>query len=272
MKKKVFNGLKLICAACIVAIAPMLSSCLEGGGNMTSGGAIGVVRFDAKTFRNVFDISAYESFYSLTFDNSEDGTCWYIYYELDYENPENTAARIADNGYYTVTVLSKEQIIKYNVLPEADTSSVALPNEMPVIAPVAGIGGYVKGILFVEHYVKSAVDQKTDWRLSYDWEHPSVSEGGENIYEVYLRAVVLSDGAKTSEERSEICAYAMNTFLENAAQQEKSLGKDKVSLRFNYVSEIKEDGTAVWQKVDKFDLGVQVIIPESSNNTLSSTR
>jgi hypothetical protein len=266
MKMRVFNNWKLICAASTVAaMAVTLSSCLEGGGNSVRNQTAGVVRLDLNTFKNVLDISAYESFYSPAFSNMDEGTCCFIYYELDYELPENSANVITANGYYTVTILDKVEVDRYPLLPTADTSGIALPNETPLIAP-AQVSGYVKGILFLAHQLKSPEDQKTEWQLSYDWQNPYISEEGGNIYDVYLRAIVRVSSTKTSEERYESCAYDMKTFLESAAQREKSLNKDLVSLRFNYVSEIREDGTVVWSKADVIDLGVQMIIPETGTS------
>jgi hypothetical protein len=266
MKKNVFNKWKLICAASVAAtMATALTSCLEGGGNSITNQAVGVVRLEQNTFKNVLDVSAYESFYSPAFGNMDAGTCCYIYYELDFELPENSAEMIAANGYYTVTVLDKSEINRYPMLPAADTSAIALPDEMPLIAPVDQAGGYVyvKGILFLAHHFKAPDGQITDWKLSYDWQNPYVSEEEGNIYNVYLRATVKMPSSKTPEEKYESCAYDVKTFIESAAQREKGLGKDVVALRFNYVSEIGDDGTVVWSKSDKLDLSVQTIIPET---------
>ncbi|MDR2119308.1 MAG: hypothetical protein LBP64_00335 [Tannerella sp.] len=264
MKKNVFNNRKLFCSAAIVAAAVTLSSCLEGGGNSVRQQTAGVVRLDLKSFKNVLDVSAYEAVYSPAFANMEEGTCCYIYYELDYELPENASNAVAANGYYTVTVMDKTEVDRYHMSSVADTSSVALPDETPVIDPRAEIGGYVKGIIFLIHQIKSPEDQKTNWMLSYDRENPYKTENGENIYDVYLRAVVRIPGTKTSEERHESCAYDMTAFIEGAALQEKSRGKDVVAIRFNYVSSINEDGTVVWSKTDKTELGTAMIIPETA--------
>ncbi|MDR1332272.1 MAG: hypothetical protein LBK07_09240 [Tannerella sp.] len=267
MKKELFSSCKLIGVA---LAATMLSSCLEGGGNTTSGQVVGVVRFDLNSGKNVLDISAYDSFHSLAFSNKEEGTCCYVYYELDYEDPENTAEKIAANGYYTVTVLAQEEINRFYMLSEADTVSVALPNETPLKDPVPQIGGYVKGILFLGHLLNARPKQVTDWRLSYDREHMSVDENGENVYDVYLRATIRSEGTTTAEDMYETSAYDMTPYIENAARLEKNLGKDKVSIRVNYVSDINDDGTVVWDRAaNKIDLGVQMIIPETVGNSLN---
>jgi hypothetical protein len=263
MEKKVFNLRKLSCAALLAAMVT-LSSCLDGGSNKISDTVVGIVRLDTKTFKNVLDVSAYESFYSPAFSNMDEGACCHIYYELDYEDPNNTSEMLAANGYYTVTVLDKVEIDKYHMTPGADTSLTALPEETPIIDPTYQVFGYVKGIVFITHQLNRSQDQRTNWELSYNWNKPSQNDEGDNVYDVYLRAKIRVADSKTPEEGFESCAYDMKEFLESAAQIEKGLGKSKVIIRFHYVSDIK-DGTATWSRnPGDLEFDVAMIIPETA--------
>ncbi|MDR1883223.1 MAG: hypothetical protein LBR26_10665, partial [Prevotella sp.] len=226
-----FNNCKMICAALITAASMMLSSCMDDGNNKITGQTAGIVRFDPETIKNVLDISAYESFYSPLFADMEEGTCCYVAYELDYGIPENSNAQLAANGYYTVTLTKKMEVDKYYMTFSPDTSSVALPEESPLINPVLQINGYVKGTMFLLHQIKCPSDQKMQWKLSCDLNDSTVNENGLNIYDVYLRATVSVAGTKTSEDRFDLCAYNMTMFMENIAQREKNLGNNYVYLR-----------------------------------------
>jgi len=261
MKKNAFC--KGIVAACmVVAAMMMLSSCLEGGGNKMTDTTAGVIRFDDNTFKNVLDVSEYESLYAPTFDNMAEGACCFVYYELDFEDPENTSEMVAAHGYYWVTIMDKAEVERFYMLSSLDTSSVALEKELAVTNPVYQVNGYVKGVLFVTHQLVMAEDQKITWRLSGDYQNPAKDDSGSNVYDVYLRAVERIESSKTHEESYATYAYDMKYFFQNAARAEKALGKDRVAIRFNYVSKI-EDGVATWDKIsDPYEFSLELLLPE----------
>jgi hypothetical protein len=253
-------SLSLTSAVLWITAMTMFTSCLEGGKNSFSNETIGVVRFDTKTFRNVLDIPGAVALYSPAFENMQEGACCYVVYEVDMNAPENDPAVLQANGYYTATITFKEEIDKYAMSPGilTDTTKV-LTAETAITEPIYSTLGYLNGVLFMLHQLKKPSDQRTSWNLSYDAQNMMQDESGKHIYNVYLRATVRIESAKTPEDSSEACAYDMKYFMETAAQMEKSAGNGTFYIRFNYVSEIKDEALT-WKQSD-MDVSVSAVLP-----------
>lgn len=264
-KNKKMKKLNLFGIVFLMAIG-MLTSCLGEGSNSSSGTAIGVIRTDFRTFTNVLDISEYESFSSPAFGNMSEGSCCIVAYTLNYDLPENSTEMVKTNGYYTVTVAQKEEIEQFYMAYSLTDTTRLLDHEMPIINPVyENAGQYVKGRLFIAHLVKQPEDQKTAYHLSYDPQFTDIKEGsnGNRIYDVFLRATVVAEGSKTSEERlSELYAYNMSNYFNEVANMEDGLGKKTFDIRFNYVSDIKDGTDMVWKQSNTFSMSVADILPD----------
>ncbi|MDR2765531.1 MAG: hypothetical protein LBB90_10955 [Tannerella sp.] len=255
-------NLKWMNAVLWITAMTLFTSCLEGGRNTTSGTIIGVVRFDTKTFKNVLDVYG-GTFYAPQFDTMQEGTCCIIVYELDFNAPENDATLLQTYGYYTVTISYKEDIDKYALSTVLTDTTAVMPEETAVMDPINSTLGYLNGILFLAHQLKKASDQRETWYLSYDPQATVKEENGRQIYDVYLRTTVRVSSTKTPEDGYDLCAYDMKYFMENAAQRVKSTGNTSFYIRFNYVSEIKDD-TLTWGYKD-LEMTVADIIPETTS-------
>jgi hypothetical protein len=237
----------------------MFTSCLEGGKNSWSEYTIGIVRLDTKTFRNVLDVPGAITLYSPAFDNMKEGACCYVLYEIDMNAPENDPAVLQANGYYTVVISFKEEVDRYMMSGALTDTATVLTDEIPLVEPLYGTLGYLNGILFIAHQLKTPEDQKNSWQLSYDSQNMMQDENGRHIYNVYLRATVKVSSSKSPIDVSELCAYDMKYFMESAAQKENSAGSSTFYVRFNYASEIKGDALT-WKQSD-MTVNVNEVLP-----------
>jgi hypothetical protein len=242
----------------VMAAMVMLTSCLDGGKNSASGVEFGVARFEMKTMKMVLDIPD-GTLYSEAFQNLNEGACCWVQFDIDYDAPENSSDMVSALGYYTVTVTSKEEIDKYMASNFLTDTARVQPNEIAVVNPVYNIYRYVKNNFFIGQVLQQPTDQKYQWSLSYNGQNMSKEENGQNVYDVYVRAMVVSPSSKSPEDKEYINAYDMGNYLNAIAQTEKNLSKSYVYIRFNYVSEIKDD-VLIWKQSEKQELPIAAFI------------
>jgi hypothetical protein len=205
---------------------------------------------DEKSGKSILS-TPYGPLYSLIFADASLGSCWYVQYSIDFGIPENSSPLLGDNGYYTATVMSKEELPRYAISGVLLDTAAALPDETAVISGVSGILGSVNGFWFLTHSLTAPTDQRTDWSLSYNSSDALLEESGRHIYNIYLRATVRLAGEKSAEKIEVACAYDVQSFMELAATREKSVGSSSFYVRFNYVTSIDEDGELVWAYHDE---------------------
>ena len=246
-----------------LSVMLMFTSCLGDGSNVSSGTVIGVVRFDTETFRNVLDVSEYQSLYSIAFKDMNEGDCCTVYYELDMDDPENQSEKLQLNKYYTIKVLNKASISKYNISNSLTDTTKLLTNEISIDNPIYGNSNfYIKGNLFLVHEFDEPTDQKSLWNISYDPKNMVAGEGKDKVYNVYIRAT--NTGTQSTKLTYQTNAYNMGYYLKQIANQEKNLNNESFKLNFNYVSEIK-DSIFVW-KANTLDVLVELILPSENQN------
>ena len=266
MRKMKKWNLNVMSAVIGITAMCMLGSCLSGGSNSSSGTTVGIVRMETKTFRNVLDIpdpSGIVSVYSPVFANMQEGACCWVEYTIDYNAPENDASIVMANGYYTVVITSKEEIDKYYMLSAMSDTATVMNQEVAIIDPNASGMAYLNGVMFLGHRLNKPQDQKEDWHLSYDPQNMTTNEYGKYIYNVYLRATIRTPDTKSPGDSYALCAYEARYFMEYAAQQAKAANSDRMYLRFNYVSEIK-NGVPVWKQVQDLEIPVSYILPSQN--------
>jgi hypothetical protein len=177
---------------------------------------------------------------------------YYFYYTIDYDLPENSTEMLNVNGYYTVTITPvTEAANKYSSAPVLTDTSRVMTGEIPVLDALYAEGfGYAEGYLCIMHIVSHEKDLTVQWDMSYDGDREIMSEvSGKRYYNLFLRATAPgSDEEKTKTETAHFNTYYLRTFLEGAAMDEKNrLGSSYVPgssvflVKFNYVSEIRED-------------------------------
>ena len=234
-------------------------SCWEGGTNKESGYAIGVVRTD-DNLKNVLDVSEYESFYSILFANTNEGACLQVYYELDYDAPENSYDNIVANGYYTVTIIDKFELDRFEMAYNITDTTKTLVDEIAIQEPImSGDFAYVKGMGFFYSVLEIPAEQKMMWHLSCDLQNMVTEENGQRYYDVFLRSTVYQSSSKSSENTAVLNAYNMKYFIEMVAREVKSLDQSSFKLRFNYVSDIKDE-IPIWSHQETSDISVDYII------------
>jgi len=217
-------------------------SCMGPGKNTESGYAVGVVRFDMKTFQNVLDVDDVTSFYNIKFTNTSEGACFIVVYEIDYDAPENSYESILANGFITVSILESKELDQFNMLSSITDTSKVLSNELHILDPI--IGGefyYVKGMGFFSTALEIPPDQKMYFILSCNMQDEAKIDNGQRVYDVFLRTTIDRASSKTPEKTGILNAYNMKYFMEKFARDEKALGNTTIRLRFNYASAIKDD-------------------------------
>lgn len=236
MKKLKFLG--------AVAMATvLLTSCLDGGNNESSYEAYAVVKMSTKSFRML----AYESDYSIPIyhsqlDNLADGQCIYAWKKISGDDPINQSA----TEYYTASEFQYRKVSTGEVAPSLDDTTTIKKNEMTVLD--TGVGGYMKGMLFVlSNHPDASSDQTNQISLSFDRNQKVKEINGQRVYEVFLRAVKLADGKNNTGNTTFENAFPMSSFFNYAIAQEKSENKANVYFRFKYIKEFNKDTTeATW--------------------------
>lgn len=234
MKKLKFLG--------AVAMATvLLTSCLDGGNNESQYEARAVVKMSTKSFKNL----AYESDYTVPIYHSdlnqlEDGECIYAWKRIDLDDPVNQSA----SEYYTASEFKYVKVPTGDVSPLLDDTATIKDKEMTVTDVAAAT--YIKGMLFVQSsHPNASSDQTNRISLSYDRNQEVKEVNGQRVYEIFLRAVKLTDGKTNTGNVTFENAYNMSSFFSYAIAQEKAENKHSVYFRFNYIKEFNKDTTAV---------------------------
>jgi hypothetical protein len=238
-------------------------SCMGETGNKESGYAVGVVRMEDKALINVLDVDEYTSFYSILFANTTPGACFHIYYELDYDLPENSYESVLSKGYYTISVIDKVELDRWEMVYHLSDTSQVMQDEVVLIEPISsGDFAYIKGMAFFCTLLEMPAEQKMYWTLSCDIQNYMQEEdGGQRYYDVFLRATVKIPSTKSSDRTGIINAYNMQYYLERIAQDEHSRGSNSFKIRFNYVSDIKDE-KITWKQQESLPINIETILPE----------
>ncbi|WP_455641336.1 BFO_2992 family lipoprotein [Parabacteroides sp.] len=231
---------KLKSLVAVAMTAVVLTSCLDGGNSESQYEAYAVVKMSTKSFRNL----AYESDYSVPIyspqlDNLTDGQCIYAWKKINGDDPVNQSA----TEFYTASEFQYRKISKGEVATSLDDTTTIKKNEMTVLD--AGAVSYIKGMLFVlSSHPNAASDQTNQISLSYDRSQEVKEISGQRVYEIFLRAVKVTDGKNNTGTVTFDNAFEMSSFFNYAISQEKAENKQNVYFRFNYIKEFNKDTTA----------------------------
>lgn len=247
MKKLKFLGLAAIAAGMV-----SLTSCLDGGGNQSSGQTFGIVETDYTSLRRLVYPMDNLPWYSPVIANAtdiSDGDCIYFSYSINGDDPVNQGA----NPFTTVIVPDKGYVIvpKGTVSPylsESDTAVVK--NELSITA--VQIGVIKNRIILSLTHPSAKSDQTNSYMLSYESDKVT-EEDGKRVYELYAHATKVSDGKNATGSNAFTYVYDTRGFWQMATRAERNEGKDNVYFRINYHQEFNADTTAcVWGATDVF--------------------
>jgi len=244
----------------------LLASCMGEGRNIVSGQAFGVVRFDFKSGKNLLDVSEIESFYHIRFQepSAHDGDCFYVSYEIDYDAPENSYENIEANGFIIADIFDKADVDRWPLSsnPFASDTSKAMIDEMPIITPIwDGDFVYLKGLMFIISALEMPTDRTLYWHLTYDRDNAYSELNGQTIINLFLRATIRMAGTKSKDKTGVANAFEMNHFFTDFAEKVKESGGRTFKIRFNYPSEISDDGQIKWEYQDTKDIQIEYFIP-----------
>lgn len=250
MKKLKFLGLAAIAAGMV-----SLTSCLDGGGNSSTGGGFGVVDFDLDAMGNVVKDDYGTKVYSTGFANLNPGEYVMYYCSIDWDAQPSSKYITASVGQGQVAKFDKWSTDSYIT----DTASV-LPNEIAmskvgfVQTPINNVPYVLRANshVFVTSTLKNMPsDQVISYDLSYDGALEPVQVEGVNVYDFYLRATKVGEGKKTEQDIPVVNVFDFNSFLNRAISKERAAGAKVVNVRLNYIKEFSKDSTSwEWDKSD----------------------
>jgi len=229
-----------------------LTSCLESS-NVSEGYGIGVVQYKGYTpvlnsTLGLFSASNLD----LVMDLNE---CYYFYYKLDLDLPENSATVVKANGYQTITILGQKKIDKYYLMPSVTDTSSMMSGEVPVLDAYDDGNPFIDEYYFISQIVDQPADLQLTWNMSYDSDADPVVEDGQRYYDVFIRATKRNSSERTPEKVQHLNAYNVRDFMRNTALKEYNLlgssfseSTSRLRIRFNFVSEISDDGKLTWQR------------------------
>lgn len=237
-----------------------LTSCLEGD-NKESLYDLGVITYSSKNFMTPVVKTLWGEYYSPELNSYinqaklDIGDYISFHYTIDHDLPENSAAMVEANGYRTVSITPLNIFEKQYTHPFLTDTALVKPNEVAVTDILYSGSvlsfGYAEGYLCMLHVIANFErDVTVSWDMSYDGDKEIMSEeSGRRYYNLFVRATANSEGdGKNKIDYGASNAYHLRDFLERAAQEERDrLGSGYNSLssafyvKFNYVSEIKED-------------------------------
>ena len=242
MKKLFFAGLLSACTVLLV-------SCLESGSNVQSRtGVPGIVTVKADRTMIMVPDFYHSEFYDPSIGSLglEDGDCILFGYTVDLSESANTYWQTS--GVVQGSVSSTPYVVtQYPCLAsmEIDTS-VLREKEQPVAYAISGSGGtyYFLDKLFLSSDLTMNTEQKTFWDLYYDPDLPTTEINGETVYTLFLRAEITDPGKKPVVNGYTTSVFDIKQFIDTISKKNK--GNDKVFFKFDYINEIKEDGTFTW--------------------------
>jgi hypothetical protein len=251
---------KLFLGSLLAGSIMLLNSCLDGDNSYSSDGeAYGLAEINLKTLGNVIYYNDLDlPLYSPTLSSKiMDGECYYLYYTFKSEDNQN----VATLGYYTVQEQGYAVVDKGAAIPIKTDTAVAKTNEL--LMSNLALRNYVKGYLFVNSYHEAMdTEQKNSYELSYDMEQEPLVEntpndGMQNVYQLYLRAVKLTDGKPLKENQIVQNAYNVKRFFDAISYAEKSKGKTDYYFKINYIKSFDSDSVPSWTSVN----AERIIIP-----------
>lgn len=259
--------LKVLSMAVVAAGMVLLTSCLNGGSNESSGSVIGVLGTSSsssgyKTVIYGVDGAAYYISGLQSDLNFLSGDCVGAYGTISYDSPEN--ANIATKGYITMTSNQYWKYDKYSAhnLSVSDTATANLVKGEMNITTVSGTG-YAKDHLFVSLEIPVIQkDQKSEFQMAYDMENVSTVDG-KRVYEFYVRGSKIANGKEATQTGTLLVPFSTGYFFNYANNTEKGKNEKSVNIRFNVMKEFNKDTTAVvWAKSQVFSFP----IPEDNKN------
>ncbi|MDR2915020.1 MAG: hypothetical protein LBV74_09355 [Tannerella sp.] len=235
-----------------------LTSCLDGGGNVSSYAGLGVIDIGSKSFVTVLKTTGGEIYTPeissmVSKGDLRIGDCLCLYYKVDFDLAENSNSVVATNGYYTASLNGYQKFDK-NYLNYSFTDTTGLQmNEVAVSNPFytdyGGINGFYSRYMYITHVVSQPEDLTLSWDLSYDSETMMPTEvDGKRYYDLFVRATKTNESSKTTNVTFPYyIAYDMRDYLSTAAALEKeALGgsyntMSTFTIRINYASAINGD-------------------------------
>lgn len=250
--------LKVLGLAAMAVGMTTLTSCLNGGGNTSSGATFGYADFSTEAGGIVVKDDYGTVVASTAFNTQLVGGEYVQYaYSIDFDNQPSTK-------YITATVAAIEKYQEYRANEYITDTTTIMPKEMTIKNIQVALMSQDYLLIARKHafiapvHANIATDMKIRYDLSYDAQAEPVTVEGKRVYEFFIRAVKLADGDKTKQDTPVIGAYDLGYFLTRTSSIEKTAGNTSVNFRINYINEFNKDSTSWnWAKSSVF----QYLIP-----------
>ncbi|WP_102408139.1 hypothetical protein [Parabacteroides bouchesdurhonensis] len=233
----------------------LLTSCLGDSNNEQTLSAIPGVVSVSKDYKTIVETAAGVNIYSPNLDLAgyTSGDCVLASFTINFDDAQN--ANAATNGYYYVALnATPEKVDKWYVNPTIGDTTKLMDKEQPVASPIDTRygGAYLKGILFLYSDFSFLNKQETRWTLSYDANQVPTTENGKQIYSIFLRASVITEGSAPTKSEVVVNAFEAKTMIDLFNSQQKSLGNKEYYVTINYVKEINKDDPTkfTWASTD----------------------
>jgi hypothetical protein len=249
------------------------TSCLESNNTMTAY-YVGILDY-SRNYTTPVMKTVYGDFYGPELNsliNSGDmdfGEGWYFQIIYDRDLPENSLEMVEINGYNTVSIYPMAKAVKYYATPYLTDTSEVMTNELPVSEILYygydALSGYAEGYLFLTHLVNHEAGSKLNWDISYDSNDMITEENGVRNYNLFIRAVksVGGDDEKSGTNQYHFNTYQLRDFFDRAARNERDevgINATSFTIKFNYVSEIKES-EIIWKNAT-MEMPVSLFVSE----------
>lgn len=229
----------------VAMILVLLTSCLgDGGGNSGSMSAVlGQVEY-TNSGKMVVN-TGYGTFYSAQLPLDYMPGDWvYISFSYDMDSEENANADA--NGYIVIQLTQVATVPTAPVYQTDLSMDVALTAEIPLTSAVIGVGydsyfQYYLGHLLVTSEFEALTDQRNSFSMTFNPSQETTSEGGTNVYNVYIRAVQTLEGKTPKVSTQAAHVYNVEYILDAINTKEKENGASTYGLKFHYVKAIDEE-------------------------------
>jgi hypothetical protein len=235
---------KFIITSFLLSLLVVFTSCLGDGSSTEEDTTFGVVVRKGSRLL-ILDSKGYYTSSPELLTTLNEGDCIHYRRFINFDVQES-------NEYYSVSVVDYYKVPYADFRNNVDTDNI-IENEF-TISQINPITLLDDKLFFSTVHPKVASDQKNNFHIECT-ETPETIDG-KRVYNLYVRVVKRVAGEKTETPTALLNVADISRLI----QTEKNAGNKVLNIKFNYISELKEDATvATWSSETLYD---RISIPE----------